>query len=164
MDRKYVALGTAALAILGSSLAIYFGIGSPATRAQVGASTVQACESPVNWSSEGSALMQSQQAHPSTNSAPSGVIVQTPFAYQSLPVDISGDGNYAFDFGPLNSSFNWPTDPFGFALQWPDSFAGAVRSSPTVNPRTVQINGSPYFQIGVDVTGVSCTGLTLWIY
>ncbi|HUY43206.1 MAG TPA: hypothetical protein VMU98_05525 [Acidimicrobiales bacterium] len=108
--------------------------------------------------------MQNQQAHPTTNFTPSGTIWQTAFAYQSLPVDITGDGNYTFDFGPLLPTFNWPINPFGFAMQWPNSFTGIVRSDPTVNPRTVKINGAQYFQIGVNVTGVSCTGLTLWMY
>ena len=41
------------------------------------------------------------------------------WAYESMPIDITGNGTYLFDFGPVPASFDYPSNPKGIAFEWP---------------------------------------------
>lgn len=122
-----------------------------------------ACTHDATWSGEGSELLAGERQHPSTNDGPTSTTVQTPFAYQSLPVDIAGPGTYTFTFGPLTQPFHWGIDPFGLATYWPQDFNGSA--NPAGGPRVVSLHGSTYVRLAVAVDSPStCSGLTLWVY
>jgi hypothetical protein len=162
-ERKtFIRIGIAATVVV-TAVVTYVTMSGSSPSSRVGAQVLQACPAPANWASEGTTLLQQQETSPSTNETPSGTVIQTPFAYPSMPVDVSGDGVYTFDFGPLKSNFNWPTDPFGFGLKSPDNFTGGIQQQLQSSPSVVQINGSNYFQLHVDITNAACTGLILWI-
>lgn len=116
---------------------------------------------PSNWSAEGARLIEGMKAN--HVHSPDGV-----FAYQSLPIDITRNGIYHLDFGPVSSSFNpkpRPLDPFALAFDFPSNrrfmiVPGGLPSS------TVMINGKRYFPIEVTVSALIAPypQFTCWIY
>jgi hypothetical protein len=122
-----------------------------------------ACTSDATWNSQGSTLIAGERSHPAANDGPTGTLTQTPFAYESLPQDVTAaDGTYTFDFGPLSASFNWPTDPFGVGYYWPPDWLADV--SPAGPPSIVTLRGQRFFQEELSVSGPTCSGLAIWIY
>ena len=87
------------------------------------------------------------------------------WAYESIPVDITGNGTYLFDFGPVPASFDYPSNPKGIAFDWPPDGHFSVVGANTA-PRTVALRGKRYFQVGVTVFQFSSpyTGYRAWIY
>lgn len=122
--------------------------------------TLPLCTSDSNWSSEGSYLLSFQQAHPTTNDGPDGTTTQAPYAYESLPIDFTGDGTYTVDFGPVPTSFN----PGEWAYQTPNDFEGSVYDASRASLEA--ISGSTFDQAQVVIVSPSadCSGLTIWIY
>ncbi len=87
------------------------------------------------------------------------------FAYESLPVDITGDGKYTLYFGPVDTWFNWPQNPRGVTYNFPPDAEFSVIPSGPVKMATV--NGKRYLEVGVTVsgfTGAPYTGFTGWAY
>ena len=41
------------------------------------------------------------------------------WAYESIPIDVKGNGTYLFDFGPVPASFDYPSRPEGITFDWP---------------------------------------------
>ncbi len=141
--------------------------GSPTLhQARAGAATVSACSSDLSWSAEGTSLLSFQRANPTTVQGPASTSAVQPLAYESLPVNVTASGVYAFDFGPLNPGFAWGTNPPGAAFLAPPDFDGSVTpvASPEA-PQVITINGQPYFQQDVSVVGAAaCNALQLWMY
>ena len=48
------------------------------------------------------------------------------WAYESIPIDVKGNGTYFFDFGPVPASFDYPSSPSGIAFDWPSMRASAL--------------------------------------
>jgi len=116
-----------------------------------------------SWAAEGSRLKQfksDRNSQAGTSSLPGN---SGPWAYESKPVDITGPGNYVFDFGPIDpqyesavtsvASFDWPSD-----MQF--------RLSPLSAPEIKQINGGSYFEVTFGVTQFisAYPSMTGWIY
>jgi hypothetical protein len=71
---------------------------------------------PSNWSGEGQRLIEAMKANHVHSSG--GV-----FAYQSLPINVTRNGIYHLDFGPVSNSFNpkpRPLDPFALTFDFPN--------------------------------------------
>ena len=82
-----------------------------------------------------------------------------------MPLDITGNGTYLFDFGPVPASFDYPSSPRGLAFDWPSDSRFSVVGANTAT-RTVTLRGKPYFQVGFTVSGFSSpySGYRAWIY
>ena len=76
------------------------------------------------------------------------------WTYESMPLDITGNGTYLFDFGPVAASFNYPSGPRAIAFDWPSDshFSMLPGNRPA---RTVTQRGKRYFQISFTVAGFS---------
>jgi eukaryotic-like serine/threonine-protein kinase len=124
--------------------------------------TTLVAQSP-EWAEEGERLIRSVVGM----QLPEG---ESDFAYESSPVDITADGTYTLDFGPVSSSFNPdPTEPGpdgGFALSYempPDvHFIIAADGGGSL----VTLNGETYFQIQAQVSQLTSPypQFTGWIY
>lgn len=92
------------------------------------------------------------------------------WAYPSLPLDIGVAGTYVAKFGPLLSSFDWPTkvskpeDIRGVGLNFPSDFRGDIMFSgaPIITSR----DGERFLEvpITIDRNPRPCKQLVLWIY
>lgn len=121
------------------------------------------CSMDSSWASKGGALLAFEEQNPSTNDGPNGTTVQTPFAYESQPIDVAGQGVYPAMFGPVTVPFKWGSDPFGVGLLTPPDFPGSAVIWGT--PQVVTYEGQQYISVAVNVTTAStCSGLTLWAY
>ncbi len=60
--------------------------------------------SSAQWAAEGARLVRETHGN---------------WAYESIPIDVVGNGTYFFDFGPVPQSFNYPSNPKGMAFDWP---------------------------------------------
>jgi hypothetical protein len=116
-------------------------------------------ESPSNWPAEGSRLtagMKANHVH-----SPEG-----DFAYQSLPVNITGNGVYYLDYGPVSSSFNptpRPLSPFTLSYDFPQN----ARFMIDVHGGTLMsLKGGRYYQAQARVTQFAAPypHFTGWIY
>jgi hypothetical protein len=74
------------------------------------------------------------------------------WAYESRPVDVTKDGSYTLDFGPVPTSFDYPAHPKGISYDWPPD---ATFSAFADGCRTVTQSGKKYFQVGITVSGLS---------
>ena len=105
--------------------------------------------SSAQWAAEGAQLVRETHGN---------------WAYQSVPIDIKGNGTYFFDFGPLSASFDYPSNPRGIAYDWPSdgrfSIVGATA------PHYVAVRGKRYVQIGFSMFHFSSpyNGYRAWIY
>jgi hypothetical protein len=124
--------------------------------------TTLVAQSPA-WAQEGERLLRAVAGM----HLPEG---ESDFAYESLPVNITTDGTYTLDYGPVSSTFNpVPTDPGpdgGFAVSYempPDiHFLIAADRGGSL----VTLNDETYFQIQVQVSQLSAPypQFTGWIY
>jgi len=105
--------------------------------------------SSVQWAGEGAQLERVTGRH---------------WAYESIPIDVKGNGTYVFDFGPVPASFDYPSNPSGIAFEWPPD--GRFSEVSTTRPRTVTVRGKRYLQIGFSVFHLSSPyrGYRAWIY
>ena len=120
------------------------------------------------WAAEGQGLSQSKQEYAASD--PSGFAGSANagdnyFAYQSLPVDITGNGTYQLDFGPLDSGFNFPQSPSGYNTEWPPDCYTMFRVANTGIPSIVTIDGQQYLQTPIVISNFSAPYLqfTAWI-
>jgi hypothetical protein len=111
----------------------------------------------TQWAAEGNRLVDAEKSSGSSE----GV-----FAYQSLPVNITGNGMYRLDYGPIPSDFGAPKPfhPFGVVFDFPpwarfDIFIGA-------NSSVVSLNGAWYYEVEAKVSGFigPYPEFTGWIY
>ena len=113
-----------------------------------------------NWPAEGSRLlagMKANHVHP-----PEG-----DFAYQSVPVNITGNGVYYLDYGPVSSSFNptpRPLSPFTLSYDFPQNarFMIDMHGGGTL----MSLKGGRYYQAQARVTQFAAPypHFTGWIY
>ena len=123
-------------------------------------STTSVASSPL-WAAEGKRLelAVSESNEPTYNKA----YEDGKWAYESSPVNVTGNGPYTLNFGPLATTFNYPTVPRAIAYDWPpDSRFSAVADS--IN--TVTIDGKRYLQVDVTISNFSVAyrAYTAWIY
>ena len=94
---------------------------------------------------------------------PSSYAKRTVTGHTSQCLDMTGNGTYLFDFGPVPASFNYPSAR-GLAFDWPldPHFSMLPANRPA---RTVTQRGKRYFQIGFTVAGFSSpySGYRAWI-
>lgn len=140
-----------------------------AGNAAAAATTVTYFSQSPQWAAEGVRLTEAKQQGAASD--PSDFSGSTNagdnyFAYQSLPVDITGDGTYLLDFGPLDSGFNYPQSPSGYNTEWPPDSFKMFQISPIGTPTIITINGQPYLQTQVKVSNFSATypQFTAWIF
>ena len=87
------------------------------------------------------------------------------WAYESIPIDITGNGTHLFDFGPVPASFDYPSNPKGLAFDWPsDGHFSVVPANSVMH--TVTLRGKRYFQIGFSIFHFSSPyrGYRAWMY
>lgn len=139
---------------------------SASSSSRAAAATVSACSSDAAWAAEGQDLRSFELEHPTTLQKPgSKLVTMTPFAYESLPVNVTGPGTYAFDFGPLLDGFHWGSNPNGAGFLWPPDFAGGASPVAAPSPPHVIWRGyQRYFQQEIQISGPACTGLRLWMF
>lgn len=93
------------------------------------------------------------------------------FAYPSRPVQLGADGEYTFEFGPLDSSFPWSTElgpsDAGFTFSAQAGFKGRF-SLPTAPPAIVEVGGQRFYQVRLNVAGIPagqrCADFVLVMY
>ena len=69
-----------------------------------GGTATTSVASSAQWGAEGAQLVRETHGN---------------WAYESIPIDITGTGTYLFDFGPVPASFDYPSNPRGIAFDWP---------------------------------------------
>ena len=87
------------------------------------------------------------------------------WAYESVPIDITGNGTHLFDFGPVPASFDYPSNPNALAFDWPsDGHFSVVPANSVMH--TVSLRGKRYFQIGFSIFHFSSPyrGYRAWMY
>ena len=86
------------------------------------------------------------------------------WAYESIPIDVKGNGRYFFDFGPVPASFDYPSNPSGIAFDWPSDSRFSVVGATA--PHYVALRGKRYVQMGFSVSHFSSPyrGYRAWIY
>jgi hypothetical protein len=134
---------------MGAGVAIGLLAASHSSVGAPGRTVTTAISSSAQWAAEGAQLVRDTGRN---------------WAYESEPVDITGNGTYFLDFGPVPPSFNYPSNPTGISFDWPsDSHFSEV---PTTRPRTVTLGGKRYLQIGFSVFQLSSPyrGYRAWIY
>ena len=130
------------------------------------AASLAPCSSPAGWSAQsghGQEIRKGKAALEEQAGALGPLADAGDWAYQSLPVDVPGDGDYTLEFGPLRASFNWPGSPSGFTLDQPPS---TWRFHPVSRPRIVSLSGGRYLEQTYHISRVDspCSGLIAWIY
>ncbi len=165
-----IALGLGIVAVLLAALAFSHSSGSAGPNPQPLSPLASHAPTPASrskWAAEGARLvhaMMAMHAHSSDGD----------FAYQSAPVNITHDGTYTLDYGPVDDHFVLPvphsTAPgkpitgFGIAFDFPSdaSFQTSVDGGGSV----VTLNGHRYFQERVAVSNLTTPypDFTGWIY
>ena len=86
------------------------------------------------------------------------------WAYESIPIDVKGNGRYFFDFGPVPASFDYPSNPSGISFDWPSDSRFSVVGATA--PHYVALRGKRYVQMGFSVSHFSrpYRGYRAWIY
>ncbi len=135
---------------MGAGLGIGLLAASHGSVATPGGTATTSVASSAQWGAEGAQLVRETHGN---------------WAYESVPIDITGNGTYLFDFGPVPASFDYPSNPRGIAFDWPSDshFSMLPAGTPT---RTVTLRGKRYFQVGFTVSGFSSPyrGYRAWIY
>ncbi len=111
--------------------------------------TTTSIASSARWAAEGAQLVRETHGN---------------WAYESVPIDITGNGTYLCDFGPVPASFDYPSNPEDIAFDWPPAhFSMGPVGTPT---RTVTLRGTRYFQVGFTVFRFLSPygGYRAWIY
>lgn len=123
------------------------------------------------WQAEGQRLRQAKsrqraKAQPGPSDSTPGNLGD--FAYQSAPVDITGNGVYKFVFGPLEDSFNFPKDPSGLSFNLPTDMGFIVGPAGGDTPgiEVVTRDGARYLEVYLEVRDFKSEyrGLTAWAY
>jgi hypothetical protein len=131
-----------------------------------GSPTTLASQSP-SWQQEGSRLIAQETAQPSK-----GVVSPLPnapsWAFESEPTTISADGSYTLMFD-VPSDFTITQlgqQPFEYAIEYPPDVRDHFEASPAGPPSLVNLSGSTYFEVPINVTSFSSTysGLQVWVY
>ena len=114
-----------------------------------GGTATTSVASSAQWAAEGAQLVRETHGN---------------WAYESLPLDIAGNGTYLFDFGPVPASFDYPSDPGGIAFDWPPAAPQHVASRDANVYRDPA--GKRYFQVGFTVSGFSSpySGYRAWSF
>jgi hypothetical protein len=90
------------------------------------------------------------------------------FAYQSLPVDVTGTGVYVFLFGPVNPDFNWPVSPSSLTYQFPSdtSFVISPAAGADKGPTIITDSGSRFLMVSFEVKDFRAAypQFSAWIY
>ena len=113
------------------------------------------------WADEGRRLLQVKAGWRASGR---DIANSASYAYQSLPVDVSADGQYELEFGPLDPAFNYPENPTGVVFDFPSDIHFTIM--PTGKASTVIVGEKRYFKVEVSVTNLTrpYTGMTAWIY
>jgi hypothetical protein len=113
------------------------------------------------WAAEGARLVQGVLAN--GKGTYNSTYRNGDWAYESLPIDVTKNGDYAINFGPVAISFDYPVHPTGIAYDWPPDAAFSVYAN---GSRTVTLGGKRFFQVGITVSGLSrpYSGFRAWIY
>jgi hypothetical protein len=116
--------------------------------------TTDLAQSP-KWSAEATRLV---HAETGTSAHKSNVY----FAYQSRPVDITHDGIYTLDYGPVDKYFAVHRFPIAFEFPSDAHFQVTFTSDGSI----VILNGQPYFQQREAVANLPAPykDFTGWIY
>ena len=135
---------------MGAGLGIGLLAASHGSVATPGGTATTSVASSAQWGAEGAQLVRETHGN---------------WAYESIPIDITGNGTYLFDFGPVPASFDYPSNPRGIAFDWPSDSHFSVVPANTAT-RTVTLRGKRYFQVGFTVSGFSSpySGYRAWIY
>ena len=135
---------------MGAGLGIGLLAASHSSVATPGGTATTSVASSAQWAAEGAQLVRETHGN---------------WAYESIPIDITGNSTYVFDFGPIPVSFDYPSNPRGIAFDWPPDtrFSVVGANKPT---RTVTLRGKRYFQVGMTVFHLSSpySGYRAWIY
>ena len=165
--RTFVLSGTAIVILAGATagyLTVPRGANDGAAAAQA-TSTTQATSTSVassaQWAAQGTQLKQFALA--GTDDTYNKTYKNGDWAYRSLSTNITGDGTYVLDFGPVDPSFDYPLHPTGISYDWPPDTDFSV----TLNSVTdATIAGKKYFQADITVSHFfsSYPGFNAWIY
>jgi hypothetical protein len=130
-----------------------------------GTTSTVVAQSPA-WANEGAQIIQWKQTNDSLATAEGQPLPENAglYAYQSLPFTVSGDGDIIANFGPVPSSFDWPTTPDAVEFTWPKDMGFQMLTADVNGIVTIggnryleatfkvyHDNGSPYSS--VDLTG-----------
>ena len=140
----------AGIAGMGAGVGIGLLAASHGSVGTLGGTVTSGVASSAQWAAEGARLVRETHGN---------------WAYESIPIDVVGNGTYFFDFGPVPQSFNYPSNPKGMAFDWPpDSHFSVVPAN--TRARIVTLRGKRYFQIGFTMSGFSSPyrGYRAWIY
>lgn len=116
----------------------------------------------AEWSAEGAQLIKDVLASaPDTGNR---TYNNGDWAYESVPIDITGNGEYIVDFGPVPASFDYPLHPTGITFDWPSDGQFSVVVNSGVD--RVISHGDIYVQMRFAVSRFSApyTGYRAWIY
>jgi hypothetical protein len=126
-----------------------------------------ATKPPPGWAAEGLRLTRAEiAAHVKSSDGD--------FAYQSIPVNLTHDGTYTLDYGPIDNHFVLPaphsTPPgkpvtaFSIAFDFPSD--ASFHATPDGGGSTVTLNGRRYYQTQISVSNVTAPydDFTGWIY
>jgi hypothetical protein len=115
------------------------------------------------WANEGQRLRNFKATEPPPSGGP------TPgnagdWAYQSNAIDITGDGDYVLDFGPVDNDFDYPNSPTSVAFNFPSDTEFTILPSGSVG--VVTVDGKRYFRVHMRVTNFkeSYSQMTAWAY
>jgi hypothetical protein len=113
------------------------------------------------WADEGARLTSAKQTAESEPIGQTALNINTS-AYQSIPIDVIGNGSYTLDFGPVPSNYTI-SYPAAFAFDFPSDAQFRLTLGKVA---VVSKNGSLYLETVVQVQGfvASYTSFTGWIY
>lgn len=121
-----------------------------------GSPSIRVADTP-EWQQEGARLRQFKKAQNAQGGSPVGCFGAAmpcnagDFAYQSLPIDISGPGLYRFQFGPLGTGFDFPTSPRGVSWIFPGDATFVILPAGT-DPTVMTIGGQRFLEMTFSVT------------
>jgi hypothetical protein len=126
-----------------------------------GSPTTLAAESP-QWQAEGQRLRATKN---SQAASPSGyaVLNSGDYAYESGPIDITGDGPYTLSFSPVDATFNPSQVPFAIAFEIPPDAGFRVALGPA---SVSNVNGVLTASVPITVRNFTrpYSQFTMWIY
>ncbi len=116
----------------------------------------------AQWAAEGSRLIAAKAANAQSSNVQA--LNTGNFAYQSLPIDVTQNGTYTVEFGPLDPQFV-QSPPTGYAIEYPGDIQ--FHAVPAMQPgEVVTLNGENYWQIQIEVTNFVApySYFAMWLY
>jgi len=123
------------------------------------------------WTDEGNRIIQTKEQEAESNPQQYNSSVASSnqpssgfYAYQSSPINITGNGSYLLNCGPVASYFNFPQSPMGFGTEYPLDTLNYFTPAFGV-ASMVTIDGQQYLQIPMTVSNFAQTypQFSIWI-